>query len=228
MVAYLSCIFCTDSATRRGSSRSSGCGLPVSIWQKSHRRVHWSPPMRKVASRSSQHSKMLGQPASWQTVWSPSDFTRFCREVYSGPILARVLIHSGLRSIGVSALRISRRRSLRPSGAGAVVTRLTLRRRAERPQSGCAAPQRGRSGLVDPCAGREHAGVVSTSRRRFAAIGNRIGVLLHRVAGGRLDAWGDTTVLMITSPGRRTGVPRSTMVRYLEHDGGYLVWGTGS
>ena len=56
IVAYLSCIFCTDSATRRGSSRSSGSGLPVSIWQKSQRRVHWSPPMRKVASRSSQHS----------------------------------------------------------------------------------------------------------------------------------------------------------------------------
>ena len=37
--------------------------------------------------------------------------------MYSGPILARVLIHSGLRSIGVSALRTSRRSSLRPSGA---------------------------------------------------------------------------------------------------------------
>ena len=62
----------------------------------------------------------------------------------------------------------------------------------------------------------------------MAATGNRIGVFLHRVAGGRLDAMGDQTVLMITSPGRRTGRPRSTMVRYLEHDGGYLVWGTGS
>ena len=62
----------------------------------------------------------------------------------------------------------------------------------------------------------------------MAATGNRIGVFLHRVAGGRLDAVGDQTVLMITSPGRRTGRPRSTMVRYLEHDGGYLVWGTGS
>jgi deazaflavin-dependent oxidoreductase (nitroreductase family) len=69
---------------------------------------------------------------------------------------------------------------------------------------------------------------VSTSRRRFTATGNRIGVFLHRAAGGRLDAWGDTTVLMVTSPGRRTGLPRSTMVRYLEDDGGYLVWGTGS
>ena len=69
---------------------------------------------------------------------------------------------------------------------------------------------------------------MSTSRHRLAATGNRIGVFLHRAAGGRLDAFGDTTVLMVTSPGRSTGLPRSTMVRYLEHDGGYLVWGTGS
>ena len=34
-----------------------------------------------------------------------------------GPILAFVRIHSGLRSIGVSALRISSRSSLRPAGA---------------------------------------------------------------------------------------------------------------
>lgn len=33
---------------------------------------------------------------------------------------------------------------------------------------------------------------------------------------------------MLTVPGRRTGLPRSAMVRYLDHDGGYLVWGTGS
>ena len=101
--------------------------MPVSIWQKSQRRVHWSPPMRNVASRSSQHSKMLGQPASWHTVCRPSRFTRPCSSVYSGPIFARVLIHSGLRSIGVSALRTSSRSSLRPSGeallGGACVTR---------------------------------------------------------------------------------------------------------
>ena len=60
------------------------------------------------------------------------------------------------------------------------------------------------------------------------AFGNRIGVLTHRWARGRLDAFGDQKVLMITSPGRRTGVPHSTMVRYLDHEDGYLVWGTGS
>jgi deazaflavin-dependent oxidoreductase (nitroreductase family) len=65
-------------------------------------------------------------------------------------------------------------------------------------------------------------------KRRLQSRGNAMGVWLHRVGKGRLDAWGDTTVLMVTSPGRRTGIPRSTMVRYLDHDGGYLVWGTGS
>src|SRR3954454_14555739 len=62
---------------------------------------------------------MLGQPASWQTVCRPSLFTRFCIFVYSGPIFARVLIHSGLRSMGVWLLRTSRRSILRPSGATA-------------------------------------------------------------------------------------------------------------
>ena len=59
--------------------------------------------------------------------------------------------------------------------------------------------------------------------------GNAIGVWIHRTFKGRLDSGSkDVHVLMVTSPGRRTGEPRSTMVRYLDHDGGYLVWGTGS
>ena len=117
MVAYLSCIVCTDSATRRGSSRSRGSGLPVSMLQKSQRRVHFSPPIRKVASRSSQHSKIFGQAASWQTVCKPSLATSERRAVYSGPMFARVLIHSGLRSMGTAALRASIRSNGRPSGA---------------------------------------------------------------------------------------------------------------
>ena len=84
-VAYFRPMAATDSATRRGSPSSSGSGLPVSIWQKSHRRVHWSPPIRKVASRSSQHSKMFGQPASSQTVCRPSLWTRVLSSVYDGP-----------------------------------------------------------------------------------------------------------------------------------------------
>jgi deazaflavin-dependent oxidoreductase (nitroreductase family) len=33
---------------------------------------------------------------------------------------------------------------------------------------------------------------------------------------------------MITTPGRRTGIPRSTCVRYLETSEGLVVWGTGA
>ena len=35
-------------------------------------------------------------------------------------------------------------------------------------------------------------------------------------------------VLLITTPGRRTGIPRSTCVRYLESADGFVVWGSGS
>src|SRR3954454_24185152 len=59
---------------------------------------------------------MLGQPASSQTVCSPSRRTSDFSSVYSGPVLSRALIHSGLRSIGTWLLRNSRRRSLRPPG----------------------------------------------------------------------------------------------------------------
>src|SRR6476620_903461 len=60
---------------------------------------------------------MLGQPASSHTVCSPSRRTSDFSSVYSGPVLSRVLIHSGLRSIGTWLLRTSRRRSFRPPGS---------------------------------------------------------------------------------------------------------------
>ena len=60
---------------------------------------------------------MLGQPASSQTVCRPSRRTSDFSSVYSGPVFSRVLIHSGLRSIGTWLLRTSRRRSLRPAGS---------------------------------------------------------------------------------------------------------------
>src|SRR5919112_6363368 len=63
---------------------------------------------------------MLGQPASSQTVCSPSRRTSDFSSVYSGPVFSRVLIHSGLRSIGTWLLRTSRRSSLRPEGARGV------------------------------------------------------------------------------------------------------------
>lgn len=66
-------------------------------------------------------------------------------------------------------------------------------------------------------------------RRRFTRAGNRIGVWIYRTLKGRLSSGSkNVTVLMITTPGRRTGLPRSTCVRYLDTPAGYVVWGTGS
>ena len=58
------------SATRRGSSRSSSVGIPCATAQYLQARVHTSPRIMKVAVPASQHSPMLGQPASSQTVCS--------------------------------------------------------------------------------------------------------------------------------------------------------------
>ena len=66
--------------------------------------------------------------------------------------------------------------------------------------------------------------------RRMMRIGNRIGVWMYRALDGRMSSGSKkVTVLMITTPGRRTGLPRSTCVRYLDlADGRRVVWGTGS
>ncbi|WP_350281457.1 nitroreductase family deazaflavin-dependent oxidoreductase [Kribbella sp. HUAS MG21] len=65
--------------------------------------------------------------------------------------------------------------------------------------------------------------------RRMLRVGNRIGVWMYRTLDGRLASGSkDVHVLMLTTPGRRTGVPRSTCVRYVETPDGLLVWGTGS
>ena len=70
---------------------------------------------------------------------------------------------------------------------------------------------------------------MSTLRRRWLRVGNRIGVWMYRTLDGRLSSGSkDVHVLMITTPGRRTGTPRSTCVRYLETAEGLVVWGTGS
>ena len=60
-------------------------------------------------------------------------------------------------------------------------------------------------------------------------IGGKIGVWMYRTLNGRFASGSKNVhVLMITSPGRRTGLPRATCVRYLETDDGLVVWGTGS
>jgi deazaflavin-dependent oxidoreductase (nitroreductase family) len=65
--------------------------------------------------------------------------------------------------------------------------------------------------------------------RRWVRWGNRFGVWLYRTLDGRLSSGSPRVhVLMLTTPGRRSGVPRSTCVRYLDRPEGLLVWGTGS
>jgi deazaflavin-dependent oxidoreductase (nitroreductase family) len=52
---------------------------------------------------------------------------------------------------------------------------------------------------------------------------------MYRALDGRLSSGSRRVhVLMLTTPGRRTGIPRSTCVRYLDRPDGLLVWGTGS
>jgi deazaflavin-dependent oxidoreductase (nitroreductase family) len=70
---------------------------------------------------------------------------------------------------------------------------------------------------------------MASFRRWFMRAGNRFGVWLYRILDGRLSSGRrGVTVLLITSPGRRTGRARSTCVRYLDTPDGWLVWGTGA
>jgi deazaflavin-dependent oxidoreductase (nitroreductase family) len=70
---------------------------------------------------------------------------------------------------------------------------------------------------------------VSTLKHGLTRVGNRVGVWMYQALDGRLSSGSkDVHVLMITTPGRRTGMPRSTCVRYLDTADGFVVWGTGS
>ena len=70
---------------------------------------------------------------------------------------------------------------------------------------------------------------MSTLRRSATRVGNRLGAWMYRSLHGRLSSGSKRVrVLMITTPGRRTGIPRSTCVRYLDNGDGFVVWGTGS
>ncbi len=70
---------------------------------------------------------------------------------------------------------------------------------------------------------------MTSFKRSWVRIGNHIGLWMYRAFDGRLASYNkDATVLMITTPGRRTGVLHSTCVRYLDTPEGLLVWGTAS
>jgi F420H(2)-dependent quinone reductase len=71
--------------------------------------------------------------------------------------------------------------------------------------------------------------MIITFKRRLVRIGNKIGVWMYRAFDGRFASYNkNAKVLMITTPGRRTGVLHSTCVRYLDTPEGLLVWGTAS
>ena len=60
-------------------------------------------------------------------------------------------------------------------------------------------------------------------------IGNRIGVSLYRLMGGRfMGGSREVNVLIVTVPGRRSGIMRSNCVRFIRTADGIVVWGTGS
>ena len=66
-------------------------------------------------------------------------------------------------------------------------------------------------------------------KRSMTRAGNHIGVWMYRTLNGRMSSGSKNVhVLMITMPGRRTGIPRSICVRYLDTSAGLVVWGTGS
>ena len=65
--------------------------------------------------------------------------------------------------------------------------------------------------------------------RRMRVAGNRIGIWMYRRWNGRgMGGTEDAPVVMLTLPGRLSGVERSTCVRALREGDGWLVWGTGS
>ena len=75
MTTWLSPISRTALATFSGSAMSSAFGLPVATLQNAQARVQISPMIMKVACFLSQHSPILGQPASSQTVCRPFSLT---------------------------------------------------------------------------------------------------------------------------------------------------------
>ena len=63
----------------------------------------------------------------------------------------------------------------------------------------------------------------------FRRAGARLGAWMYRRTNGRaLTSRRAPRVLLLTTPGRLSGEPRSTCVAFLESDGGWVVWGTGS
>ena len=96
----------TASATRAGSPASSASGLPGRTLQNAQARVQIAPMIIMVAWRFSQHSPMLGQLASWQTVCRPWALT----------MLSVSRICGGPGSLDAQPRRLLRTRRIRARG----------------------------------------------------------------------------------------------------------------
>ena len=82
-----------------------------------HAHVHWSPLIMNVAVPSAQHSKMLGQPASWHTVTSESSSTTCRRRAVFGTETGRAAATRAY--VHVRRLRLPDRRRPRTSAGRA-------------------------------------------------------------------------------------------------------------
>lgn len=65
--------------------------------------------------------------------------------------------------------------------------------------------------------------------RRAVQAASKLNVWLYRRTNGRVGGrgMGGLPLVLLTVPGRRSGAPRTVPVVYFEHDGDYLVVGTG-
>ncbi len=65
--------------------------------------------------------------------------------------------------------------------------------------------------------------------RKAAQTGTRANVWLYRRTNGRVGGrgMGRLPLLLLTVPGRNSGRPHTVPVAYFDHNGGYLVVGTG-
>src|ERR1700712_3978508 len=104
MTAWASPSWATAYATRRGSSKSIGSGLPFGTAQKPQRRVHRLPSIMNVADFWFQHSPMLGQWALSHTVCRFRSRAIFLSAWNVSPTGARAFNQAGF-AIGLRGVR---------------------------------------------------------------------------------------------------------------------------
>ena len=65
--------------------------------------------------------------------------------------------------------------------------------------------------------------------RKATQAGTKTNVWLYRRTNGRVGGrgMGRLPLLLLTVPGRNSGTPHTVPVVYFDHNGGYLVVGTG-